>query len=209
MTHSVTIIQIRAALRSHASLALLAAGVMFADPPAAVGQSNGAAVRDSVSHADTLPHSRQWIPITECGVSLRASYERIWNFGLLHSLGGRYAAGAVVTLTHDSGTTISLAPVGRVNLTRLVALDIAPGILVQGRRDRYSAEWPSPQIFIESVASGRAPGFALDASLSVRDWAVLFARASVFPYDQVMRSTYASRDSASSGQSHEPTTGHP
>lgn len=132
-----------------------------------------------------------WFPITEFGVALRTSYERIWFLGLVHPLNQRLALGGTVAITDDSGTKVTLAPLLRVNLTRSVALDIAPGVTVSGNSMRYLPdERPSPGVWIQSWASGEAPGFALDVSLSLMDWGVLFARTTVLPYGDVTRSTY-------------------
>lgn len=132
-----------------------------------------------------------WFPIVEFGVALRPSFERIWNVGLAHPIGERFALGGVVTVTDDSGTTIAVGPVGRVNLTPTVALDIAPELLVQGKRTRYLAdERPLPDVWVQSVARGEAPGFALDASLTLGDWGGVFARTTLFPYSEVTRTTF-------------------
>lgn len=134
---------------------------------------------------------RAWFPIVEFGVALRPSFERVWHVGLVRPLDERFALGGVVTITDDSGTTIAMGPVGRVNLTRSVTLDMAPELLVQGRRTRFLDEAsPSPEVRVQSTAVGKAPGFALDASLMLGDWGGVFARTTFFPYSQVSRTSY-------------------
>src|SRR6185503_230153 len=147
------------------------------------------------------PGDCDWFPITEFGVSLHTSYERIWVLGLAHPLDRRFALGATVAFTDDSGTTVTVAPLVRVNLTGSIALDVAPGLLVHGSTTRFENEWPAPDFWVQSVTTGRAPGFALDASLSLRDWGVLFVRTSVFPYEEQSRTTYVLTASPGGGTS--------
>lgn len=160
-------------------------------PSAAPAQEVAPAKPAGFSFRPPPAGARAWFPIVEFGVALRRSFERNWNVGLAHPIGERFALGGVVTITDDSGTTVAAGPVGRVNLGRSVALDIAPQLLVQGRRTRFlDGENSSPDVQVQSVAVGKAPGFALDASLMLDDWGGIFARTTLFPYSQVSRTTY-------------------
>jgi hypothetical protein len=170
---------------------VLTLGLILAGTTTALTQERDASTHGRSSTRAKPSTGREWFPITEFGVAHSPSYARIWNLGLAHAIGGRFALGATVAITDDDGSrTVTLAPVGRAYLTPSIALDIAPGCLVHGSKFRWLPdERPSPDVQIQSLALGQAPGFALDASLSLGDWAVLFVRTSVFPYSQVSRNT--------------------
>lgn len=180
--------------RPQSSLALVVSGLILAGPTAVRAQARGASTVCALCFRPSQPTDCDWFPITEFGVSIRTSYERIWVFGLVHPLDRRFAVGATLAFTDDSGTTLTVAPLIRVNLTGSIALDVAPGLLVNGSTTRLADEWPSPNLWIQSSTTGQAPGFALDASLCLRDWAVLFVRTSVYPYEELSRTTYALAD---------------
>lgn len=168
----------------------LVIALLLTVPPRAPAQEGASGPSGGFSFRPPPAGASAWFPIVEFGVALRPSFERVWNVGLAHPLGERFALGGVVTITDDSGTTIAVGPVGRVKLTRTVALDIAPELLVQGRRTRYlDDERPSPDVRVQSLAQGKAPGFALDASLTLGDWGGIFSRTTLFPYVQVVRTT--------------------
>ncbi len=185
--------------RRQSSLALLVSGMVLAGPTAVQAQERDASTACALCFRPRHPTDCDWFPITEFGVSIRTSYERIWVFGLVHPLDRRFAVGATVAFTDDSGTTLTVAPLIRVNLTGSIALDVAPGLLIHGSTTRLAGEWPAPDLWIESSTTGQAPGFVLDASLSLRDWAVLFVRTTVYPYEEVARTTYALTNSPGEG----------
>jgi hypothetical protein len=156
-----------------------------------------------------------WFPITEFGVALARSpkkgdWGRVWHVGVLRNVGARTALGAAVTVTDEDATTVTLSPVGRFRLSGDLALDVAPGIVVHGRAtEQFANEQPSPDVLVQSFAVGRAPGFAVDASLGYKDWGVLFVRTSILPYDEVVRSTATLIDLPGGGtswQTQEPET---
>ena len=64
----------------------------------------------------------------------------IWQLGVAHLLGPRFALGVVVgagSVGGGSNTTLfSVAPRARLQLTRLVSLDLTPGLLFGGSVDR-------------------------------------------------------------------------
>jgi hypothetical protein len=150
----------------------------------------------------------EWFPITEFGFALAAhpkegaAFGRIWNVGLLNNVDDRTALGAMVIVTHDNGATVTLAPVGRFWLSHSFAVDLAPGVVVYGHQLRdFAPERPSPDVLILRRTTGRAPGFALDASISYRDWGALFVHTSVLPYSEVTRSTFTRIDLPGGGSS--------
>lgn len=165
--------------------------LLLTPAPPASAEEMAAAPAGGFSFRPPAAGQRDWFPIMEFGVALRPSFERVWNVGLARPVSNRLALGGVVTITDDSGTTIAAGPMGRINLGRTVTLDIAPELLVQGRRTRFlETENPSPDVQVQSIAVGKAPGFALDAALMLGDWGGLFARTTLFPYGHVTQTTY-------------------
>ena len=196
LTNATTVHQARAAF------ALLVFGLILAGPAAAPAQETDIPADGGFCFRPDASADCDWFPITEFGVAFRESYERIWVLGLAHTLNHRFALGGTVAFTDDSGITVTLAPLVRVNLTRDLFLDIAPGVMISGSSTLYLPdERPSPDVRIQSTAQGMAPGFALDVSLSLKDWVVPFARRSVLPYDQVSRWTYTQVDAPGVGTS--------
>ena len=174
-------------MRIFAGLAFL----LLALAPSAAAEEMAAAPAGGFSFRPPTAGARNWFPIMEFGVALRPSFERVWNVGLARPVSDRLALGGVATITDDSGTTLAVGPLGRINLGRAVTLDIAPQLLVQGRRTRFlETENPAPDMQVQSTAVGQAPGFALDATLMLGDWGGLFARTTLFPYGHVTRTTY-------------------
>jgi hypothetical protein len=190
----------------------LVMSVVLARPAPAVAQESAASTssrfcfRPDGSGCD-------WFPITEFGVALASGGSggangRIWNLGLMRNVGERTAIGAMVTFTDEASTTVTLSPVGRIRLSRDFALDLAPGVVMSGRQFKsFPSEQPSPDSLVETFATGLAPGFAFDASVTYRDWGAVFVRTSILPYDEVSRATYSRIDLPGGGTSwlsHEP-----
>lgn len=196
------------AVRTGVPLALLTIGLILTGPAPAKAQETPASNPGGFCFRPDPSASCDWFPITEFGVALAASppsgaaFGRIWNVGLMRNVGDRTALGAMVTITHDNIATITLSPVGRIRLNASLALDLAPGVVIHGRPfESFPLEQPTPDMQIYTSAYGKAPGFALDASLSYRDWGEFFVRTSVIPYSEVSRSTYTRIDLPGGGTS--------
>lgn len=195
-------------LRSRVALALLTLGLIITGTPSANAQENPASKPGRFCFRSDRATGCDWFPLTEFGVALAAqpqkgaAFGRIWNLGLMRNLGDRTALGAMVTITHDDIATVTLSPVGRIRLNPSLALDLAPGIVVHGRPFKsFPLEQPTPDMQIYTSTYGKAPGFAMDASLGYRDWGVFFVRTSVMPYSEVSRSTYTRIDLPGGGTS--------
>jgi hypothetical protein len=177
------------------TFALAALALLVAVPAPARAQDSISAKSGGFCFRPNPASDCTWFPITEFGVALvrspkKGDWGRIWQVGLLHEVGARTALGAAVTVTDEDATTVTLSPVGRLRISPDLALDVAPGVVVHGlSREQFPAEYPTPDVWIQTFAVGRAPGFAVDASLSYKDWGVLFVRTSVLPYEEVVRST--------------------
>lgn len=196
------------AVRAIVPLALLPIGMILTGPAPARAQETPASSSRGFCFRPDPTASCDWFPITEFGVALAAqpksgaAFGRIWNLGLMRNLGDRTALGAMVTITHDNVATVTLSPVGRIRLNPSLALDLAPGVIVHGRPFKsFPLEQPTPDMQISTSTYGKAPGFALDASLSYRDWGVFFVRTSVIPYSEVSRSTFTRIDLPGGGTS--------
>jgi hypothetical protein len=183
--------------RNRSTLVLLVLSAALLLPAPANAQDGAASSGGGFCFRPSATSECDWFPITEFGVALVAdppsgtALGRIWNVGLMRNVGQRTALGAMVTVTHDNIATVTLSPVGRIRLNSSLALDLAPGIVIHGRPFKsFPMEQPAPDSMVLSSTYGEAPGFAFDASLSYKDWGVLFVRTSVMPYSEVSRSTF-------------------
>lgn len=179
--------------RVRSALALLLLVAVASVPPAALAQV-GTPPPGRFCLRNRPAAGCSWFPITEFGVAiLRPATEaptRFWSLGLLHPVAGRWALGGSLVASSSNGprTALTLAPVGRLALTRSLSLNLAPGLVFHGQQARdFPAEQPSPDTMITSRAEARAPAFAMDASLNLGDWATLFFHTSVFRYSTVSR----------------------
>jgi hypothetical protein len=187
--------------------------MVLARPAPAAAQETAASSSSRFCFRSDGSPGCDWFPITEFGVALatspkRGSNGRIWNLGLMRNVGERTAFGAMVTFTDEASTSVTLSPVARIRLSADVALDLAPGVVIHGRQlKEFPSEQPTPDSLVQTFATGLAPGFAFDASVTYRDWGAVFVRTSILPYDEVSRATYSRIDLPGGGTSwlsHEP-----